>query len=607
MASVSFTVGGQSAVDSTTRYIEVSVSSDYGSNTASWSMHSTSTTTQQPYTGVWLYINGSLVGEYNYNSNFSTFPTKKDTWASGTAWVPASGSIHVECYVNAGGGSTGQSSEYNRNKANHSGDGWLTKVGTPSINNPSMSEIGRTSAKCSFSVSDNGGASIVDNYIDCATSNFSGVVSTINSTSGTFTGLTSNTTYYVRANASNGSYRGYSNVISFKTDHNAPTIGTRTYSYSRAASSLGSTYTATLNYSVSYDNASYSSRKIEYGTSTSYGSSVTNTKSISGLAPNKTYYYKITENDNSSKSSTATGSFTTPGIAPTISVSASPSRTTCTLTGTISYDTNDSYSSRSIQYGTTTSYGSTSTSESLSSLTPNTTYYYKYTVNSSAGKSNYATGSFKTTGNNPIVDSVTTTPARTTCSFDISVTYDTNASFSSRTIEYGTSTSYGSSVTGTSITNLTPNTKYYYRVRITDNQSRTSSWKTGNFTTTGNIPVITAAGVNNIKSKTATINTTATFDTNASLNWTRIDLRLNGTQVRVISSHNANVDIDDLKPGKNYTALVTVEDNWSRVSEVTELTFKTKGGFKFNGRMSDSARFNGKEVVGMKFNGVEII
>lgn len=596
MASISLSASGN--YQGSLRTVELTLSSDYGSSDAYLTIRSYSTSSSYPYTAIWVDINGTQIYESGYGQDWSQYPMAKDKTHTETKYgvIPTSGSISVKLRIGVG-------FNYTTNEAS----GTLTKVGTPSINNPSMSEIGRTSAKCSFSVADNGGASIVDNYIDCATSNFSGVVSTISSTSGTFTGLTSNKTYYVRANASNGSYRGYSSVISFKTDHNAPTIGTRTYSYSRASSSLGSTYTATLDYSVSYDNASYNSRKIEYGTTASYGSSVTNTKSIAGLEPNKTYYYKITENDNSSKSSTATGSFTTPCIAPTISVSVDPSRTTCTLTGTINYDTNDSYSSRSIEYGTTASYGSTSTSESLSSLTPNTTYYYKYTVNSSAGKSNYVTGSFKTTGNNPVVDSVSTIPARTTCSFDILVTYDTNASFLSRVIEYGTSTSYGSSATGTSITNLIPNTKYYYRVKITDDQSRTSSWKTGNFTTTGNIPVITSASVSNIKSKTATINTTATFDTNASLDITRVALYLNGTQVKVVDSTSSDVDLDNLKPGKNYVAKVTVIDNFSRVSAETELTFKTKGGFKFNGRMSDSAKLNGREVIGMKFNGIEII
>lgn len=194
-----------------------------------------------------------------------------------------------------------------------------SSVTTPTLNDPSISSIGRTTANASFSVSDNGGASIVDNYIDCGTYNFGNVVSTISSTSGTFSGLTPNTTYYVRANASNGTYRGYSGVISFKTTHNNPSIGGRSFSHTAKNSAVNSLYNTQISYSTTYDNASYSSHSLVYGTSTSYDTSATsagtggNSKfNLNNLRPNTTYYYKITETDNTGQSSTATGSFTTP-------------------------------------------------------------------------------------------------------------------------------------------------------------------------------------------------------------------------------------------------------------------------------------------------------
>lgn len=65
----------------------------------------------------------------------------------------------------------------------------------------------------SMSVTNNGNASIVDRYIDLFTdSKCTNKVGTITGASGTFTGLTPNTTYYARSNASNGTYRGYSSV-----------------------------------------------------------------------------------------------------------------------------------------------------------------------------------------------------------------------------------------------------------------------------------------------------------------------------------------------------------------------------------------------------------
>lgn len=103
-----------------------------------------------------------------------------------------------------------------------------------------------------------------------------------------------------------------------------------------------------------------------------------------GLAHNTSYnfYYQYTNSSDGEGSGLIATAFTTSGNAPTInSVSPSPSRTTCSLANnSISYDTNASFSSVSVRYGTTTSYGSTASSTSLSGLQPNTTYYYSMTV-----------------------------------------------------------------------------------------------------------------------------------------------------------------------------------------------------------------------------------
>ncbi len=70
----------------------------------------------------------------------------------------------------------------------------------------------------SMSVTNDGRASIVDRYIDLFTdSGCSNKVGTISGASGTFTGLEPNKTYYARANASNGTYRGYSSVKTVST------------------------------------------------------------------------------------------------------------------------------------------------------------------------------------------------------------------------------------------------------------------------------------------------------------------------------------------------------------------------------------------------------
>ena len=192
-------------------------------------------------------------------------------------------------------------------------------VYTPVINTPTVSNIGRTTANSSFTVANDGGAPIVDHWLDCGATNFGNVVSTIQGSSGTFSGLTPNKTYFIRANASNGTYRGYSAIRQFKTTHNNPSIGDRTITHVSNESALNSKYTTTIAYSTTYDYANYGRHSLVYGTTTSYGSTATSTGTagsssfiLNNLKHNTTYYYKITETDDTGQSSTATGSFTTP-------------------------------------------------------------------------------------------------------------------------------------------------------------------------------------------------------------------------------------------------------------------------------------------------------
>lgn len=215
---------------------------------------------------------------------------------------------------------------------------------------------------------------------------------------------------------------------------------------------------------------------------------------FSNLSPNTTYTFYAR-----AKSTSASGDASgyvyksvtgkTTGTAPVInSVTTTPNRTGCTFAFNVTYD-GTSYSSCSIKYGTTTSYGSTSTSTTISGLSPNTTYYYSVTVTDSGGMTSAAkTGSFKTTGNAPSLVVNSQDVYRTKVIISYTGTYDTNASFSSLSVQYGQTTSYGNTSSSATIAGLVPNTKYYWSMTITDNQGRTSSAQTGNFTTYANLP-----------------------------------------------------------------------------------------------------------------------
>ena len=341
------------------------------------------------------------------------------------------------------------------------------------------------------------------------------------------------------------------------------------YVYVRAANSNGSTVGGTplektINVPISNHNTNTSS-SIVYGTSTSYGNSASSGVQITNLSPNTTYYYRY-RLTNAGGSSDYTGNFTTTGNAPTInSVAVSPSRTSVILNPNVSYDTNASFSSYSIRYGTSTSYGSTSTSTTISGLTPNTTYYYSMTVTDNWGRTSAAkTGSFKTTGNNPTINSHgVKTYAQTSTEMQCSASYDTNDSLSSYKWEYGTSTSYGSSVTGTNtISGLSANTTYYYKLTVTGIQGR-SSTATGSFKTDPATVTISALGISEITETTAKVDYTFNNPSNVEQFYVieTVLEREDGTS----QNYQANNIIppytkvyDNLEPGSKYTCKTRV-------------------------------------------------
>ena len=161
-------------------------------------------------------------------------------------------------------------------------------VYTPVIGDPQISSITTNSAYVSFNVTDNGGAAIQDYYSDCATSNWGNVVSTVGQT-GTFTGLSPGTTYYVRCNASNGYYRGYSNVVSFTTKQAAPT---------NVSINPVATGQTTINLNRNWSGATYCQYNInnwgwiaEGGT---YSNGVScNGNNVTGLTKNTTYSCQV--------------------------------------------------------------------------------------------------------------------------------------------------------------------------------------------------------------------------------------------------------------------------------------------------------------------------
>lgn len=342
--------------------------------------------------------------------------------------------------------------------------------------------------------------------------------------------------------------------------------------YSRSVSGITRT-SATLNVSCSSNPAGYW-RIHWYNTSGSWvgysgnGATGSWTYTQDNLTPNTSYnfYTQVTNNNDGEGTGLSPIGFTTTGNAPTInSVTASPSRTSVILSPNVSYDTNASFSSYSIRYGTSTSYGSTSTSTTISGLTPNTTYYYSMTVTDNWGRTSTAkTGSFKTTGNNPTINSHgVKTYAQTSVEMQYSASYDTNDSLSSYKWEYGTSTSYGSSVTGTNIINgLNANTTYYYKLTVTSMQGR-SSIATGSFKTDPATVSINSLGFSDITETSVKITyhfnnpsgLSSVYVINTNISAEGVGGQNNQTNFAPIPFSQT---VTDLVPGTKYTCMVRV-------------------------------------------------
>lgn len=342
--------------------------------------------------------------------------------------------------------------------------------------------------------------------------------------------------------------------------------------YSRSVSGITRT-SATLNVSCSNNPASYW-RIHWYNTSGSWvgysgnGATGSWTYTQDNLTPNTSYnfYTQVTNNNDGEGTGLSPIGFTTTGNAPTINnVAVSPSRTSAIFNPNVSYDTNASFRSYSIRYGTSTSYSSTSTSTTISGLTPNTTYYYSMTVTDNWGRTSAAkTGSFKTTGNNPTINSHgVKTYAQTSVEMQYSASYDTNDSLSSYKWEYGTSTSYGSSVTGTNIINgLNANTTYYYKLTVTSTQGRNST-TTGSFKTDPATVTISALGISEITETTAKVDYTFNNPSNVGQFYVietileREDGDSQNYQVNNIAPPYSKV-YDNLEPGSKYTCKARV-------------------------------------------------
>jgi RTX calcium-binding nonapeptide repeat (4 copies) len=323
-------------------------------------------------------------------------------------------------------------------------------------------------------------------------------------------GLAPATTYHYRvvAKSSSGTTNGGDGLF---TTASPPVVVTG------AATGVGPT-TATLGGTVN-PNGQSATWYVEYGTSTSYGtksaatdagsgtSSKTVSTGVSGLTAGKTYHFRLVAKSSAGTAPGADATFVTaepPAV--TTSAASSVGSTSATLNGKV--DPNGRSTTYVFEYGTTTGYGtktssssagsgtsSTSVSKGVSGLKSGATYHFRLVAMSDAGTVAGADQAFTTQSAPAVISGPATGVGPTSVTLGGSV--NPNGRSTSWYFEYGTSTSYGlktssrgaGSGTATlavvaSVSNLTPGITYHYRL-VASSSLGTTRGADATFGTTG--------------------------------------------------------------------------------------------------------------------------
>ncbi|MEY2536416.1 MAG: hypothetical protein QOG67_156 [Verrucomicrobiota bacterium] len=207
----------------------------------------------------------------------------------------------------------------------------------------------------------------------------------------------------------------------------------------------------------------------EYGTGTTYGTSTPNQSAGSGsidvavstnlvavLQPNTTYHFRLVATNSKGTADGADQVFTTIPLPPAATTSAATavSNATATLNGSV--NPNGVAGTAQFEYGTTASYGNTTTAQSISAsnnptavsqgiggLTASTTYHFRVVATTTGGTTFGADQMFTTASSAP--PTVSTSPASvygpSTVTFNATV--NANAAPTTFYFEYGTTTVYG--------------------------------------------------------------------------------------------------------------------------------------------------------------------
>ena len=299
---------------------------------------------------------------------------------------------------------------------------------------------------------------------------------------------------------------------------------------------------ATLNGSVDPNGVS-TSAYFQYGTTTSYGSTTSSqsvgsgttavavSRQITGLVQNRTYHCRVVATNSNGTSYGADRTFTTSQQpVPTITTQAPTNIANTTVTLNSLVNPNGYATSMHFEWGLTTSYGTSTTTQNLgggagdlavaanlTGLGQGSPYHFRAVANNSNGTTLGPDQTFTTLPHAPTATSSVATNV-TQSSATLNGTVNPGALATTYHFEYGTSTSYGAStatlsagsgsldvpVTADLLAVLQPNTTYHFRV-VAMNNSGTASSADGTFTTLPLPPSATTSSATAVSFNAATL------------------------------------------------------------------------------------------------------
>ncbi len=399
------------------------------------------------------------------------------------ATLPGSGETPVAVSASVTGLSANTSYHFRISATNMGGTSYgsdetfKTLPNAPAVITEPASSVTQTSASLNATVNPNG-TEVTKCEFEYGTTNSYGKIAPCSALPGSgetpvevsasATSLVPNTTYHFRISATSTGGTSKSSDETFKTPPNPPTVVTGTAMAIHATNAL-------LTGMVNPNGGEVSECKLEYGTTTSYGSSAacspppmgsgTNPIPVigvaTGLAARTTYHFRVSATNAGGTSKGSDETFKTPPIPPTVVTESGSAvtQTSASLNATVNPNGGE-VSECKLEYGTTNSYGSSlpctpapgsgetpvEVSASATSLVPNTTYHFRISATNAGGTSKGSDETLKTPPNPPTVVTERAS-AVTQTSASLNATVNPNGGeVSECKLEYGTTNSYGSSL-----------------------------------------------------------------------------------------------------------------------------------------------------------------